>query len=193
MTEIARFGSPAGVAGAAEIRPIGLDDLSDVRYIHATSFRMIAAQHYSPDDIAAFTEHVYGLTYTDALSDALRRQQLYGAWFGGELVGTAGWFADDNGARTARLRYIFVRPLFTGLGLGRRLLLDIEDRARQAAFHTFTVHATLNAVGFFTRLGYQTTSFGVWPLSPTHALPVAIMRKMDAEPSARAEETEAAG
>src|SRR5919108_5150634 len=121
MTEIARFGSPAGVADAAEIRPIGLDDLSDVRYIHAASFRMLAAQYYSPDYVDAFTEQVYEPAYTDGLMAALRRQQLYGAWLEGELVATAGCSSADDGGTEARLRFVFVRPLFTGLGLGRRL------------------------------------------------------------------------
>ena len=188
MTEVARFGSWSGPAGAAEVRPISVDDLSSVRYIHAASFRMLAGQHYPTADIDAFAEHVYGHAYTDALSDVLRRQQLYGAWLDAELVGTAGWSSADDGEVAARLRFIFVRPLFTGLGLGRRLLLEAEDLARQAGFRTFNVSATLNAAGFFTRLGYQMMGCGARPLSPTRALPVAYMRKMDSDAAARKEE-----
>jgi GNAT superfamily N-acetyltransferase len=193
MTEIARFGSSAGAAGAAEIRPIGLDDLASVRYIHATSFRMLAAQHYSPEDIDGFTEHVYGVAYTDALAAALHRQQLYGAWLENELVGTAGWSSVDDGGPMARLRYIFVRPLFTRIGLGRRLVLEAEELARQAGFHTFAVHATVNAIGFFARLGYQVTSSAVHPLSSAHALPVAFMQKLDPKATARTAEAQATG
>lgn len=193
MTEIARFGSSCGAADAAEIHPISFDDLSGVRYIHATSFRMLAAPHYLPDDIDAFTEYVYGVAYTDALADAVHRQQLFGAWLDGELVGTSGWSTADDGGTLARLRFMFVRPLFTGLGLGRRLLLEIEDLARQAGFHIFTLRATLNAVGFFTRLGYQITGSAVRPLSSTHALPVAFLQKMDPDATIRAEEASAAG
>jgi GNAT superfamily N-acetyltransferase len=193
MTELARSGLSAGAAGAAEIRPIGLDDLASVRYIHATSFRMLAAQHYSPDDIEAFTEHVYAVPYTDALAAALHRQQLYGAWLEDELVGTAGWSSAEDGGTTARLRYVFVRPLFTGMGLGRRLVLEVEGLTRLAGFHTFTVRATVNAVGFFARLGYQVTSSAVRPLSLTHSLRVAFMQKIEPEAMARAAEIRATG
>jgi GNAT superfamily N-acetyltransferase len=192
MTEIARFGSSAGAAGAAEIRPIGLDDLASVRYIHATSFRLLAAEHHSPDDVDAFTEHVYGVAYTDALAGALHRQQLYGAWLEDELVGTAGWSSADDGRTAARLRYIFVRPLFTRIGLGRRLVLAAEELAHQAGFYTFTVHAMVNAIGFFTCLGYHITSSAVRPLSSAHALPVAFMEKMNPETTARTAEARAA-
>jgi GNAT superfamily N-acetyltransferase len=188
MTEFARFGSWAGPAGAAEVRPITIDELSSVRYIHAASFRRRAGQHYAPSDIEAFAEHVHGLNYTDALSDVVRQQQLYGAWLEGELVGTAGWSAARDGEVAARLRFIFVRPLFTGLGLGGRLLLEAEDVARQAGFRTFNARATLNAAEFFERFGYQRLGSGVRPLSPTRALPVAFMRKKDAAVSVRHEE-----
>jgi GNAT superfamily N-acetyltransferase len=188
MTEIARFGPSAGPASAAEIRPIGIDDLSRVRYIHASSFRMLAAQHYSPDDVDAFTEYVYGMAYTDALAAALHREQLYGGWLEDELVGTAGWSSADDGGSMARIRYIFVRPLFTGMGLGRRLVLAAEDLARQARLRTFTVYATVNAVGFFTRLGYEVASPGVRPLSSACALPVAVMQKMSPDATVRAAE-----
>jgi GNAT superfamily N-acetyltransferase len=188
MTEIARFGPSAAPASAAELRPIGLDDLASVRYIHASSFRMLAAQHYSPEDVDAFTEYVYGVSYTDALAATLHREQLYGAWLENELVGTAGWASADDGRPIARLRFIFVRPLFTGMGLGRRLVLAAEDRARQARFHTFTVYATVNAVGFFSRLGYEIASSGVRPLSSACALRLAVMQKIDPDASVCAAE-----
>ena len=190
MTEIARFEPSAGSASAAELRPIGLDDLASVRYIHASSFRMLAAQHYSPEDIDAFTGYVYGVSYTDALAAALQREQLYGAWLEGELVGTAGWASADDGRPIARLRFIFVRPLFTGMGLGRRLVRAAEDRAREASFHTFAVYATVNAVGFFTRLGYEIASSGVHPLSSACALRMAVMQKIDPDTTVCAPEAQ---
>jgi GNAT superfamily N-acetyltransferase len=188
MTEVARIGSWAGPAGAAEVRPIAIDELSCVRYIHAASFRMRAGQHYAPSEIEAFAEHVYGPTYTDALAEVVRQQLLYGAWLEGELVGTAGWSAARDGEVAARLRFIFVRPLFTGLGLGGRLLLETEDQARQAGFRTFNARATLNATDFFERFGYQRLGSGVRPLSSTRALPVAFMRKKDTDVAVRHEE-----
>ena len=193
MTEVARIGSWAGPAGAAEVRPITIDELSSVRYIHAASFRMRAGQHYTPSEIEAFAEHVNGLAYTDALSEVVRQQQLYGAWLEGELVGTAGWSAARDGEVAARLRFIYVRPLFTGLGLGGRLLLEAEDVARQAGFRTFNARATLNAAEFFERFGYQRLGSGTRPLSPTQTLPVVFTRKRDSDATGRNEKARPAG
>lgn len=165
------------IASAAEIRPIGPDDLADVRSLHAASLRLLAGQTFTEGEIAAFTAHVYGHAYTEALSEAIRRQQLLGAWFGGEMIATAGWVASDGQASTARIRWVFVRPLFTGLGLGTRLVQAAEAGARRAGFGTLAVEATLNSVDFFAGLGYEVTSHGARALSPGESLPVAYMRK----------------
>lgn len=165
------------IATAAEIRPIGPDDLADVRSLHSTSFRVLAAQTFAEEELAAFTEHVYSLAYTEVLSEAIRRRQLLGAWFGGQLVGTAGWSAGDGNALAARIRWVYVRPLFTGVGLGTRLVEAAEAEARRGGFTVLSVEATLNASEFFAGLGYETSSHGVRSLPRGQTLAVAYMRK----------------
>lgn len=165
------------IASAAEIRPIGPDDLADVRSLQATSLQRLGAQSFTEEEIAAFTSHVYSLDYTDMLSEAIRRRQLLGAWFGGELVGTAGWTAGDGNLSAARICWVFVRPLFSGVGLGTRLVEAAEAGARRAGFRTLSVEATSNSAEFFSGLGYEITSHGVRMLTPGQSLPVAYMRK----------------
>jgi len=165
------------IASAAEIRPIGPDDLAEVRSLQSTSFRVLAAQTFSEEEIAAFTEHVYSYAYTEMLSEAIRRQQLLGAWFSGQLVGTAGWTAGDGNASTARIRWVYVRPLFTGIGLGTRLVAAAEAAARRGGYKILTVEAPFNSVEFFAGLGYETSSHGVRALPRGQSLAVAYMRK----------------
>lgn len=165
------------IATAAEIRPIGPDDLAEVRSLHSSSFRMLAAHTFTEEEIAAFTDHVYSLAYTEALSEAIWRDQLFGAWLGRQLMGTAGWMAGDGNASSARIRWIYVRPLFTGLGLGTRLVEAAEAAARRGGFEVLSVEATLNAVEFFAGLGYQTSSHGVRALPRGQSLAVAYMRR----------------
>jgi len=175
MTEFARFRPGTALAASADVRRIELEHLSSVRYIHAAALRIQAAHVLSEEEIQAFADHVY----TGAYSESLQRQTLFGAFADNELIGTAGWtVADDNGS-SVRLRSIFVRPLFTGVGLGRRLVHAVEDDARSAGFRSFSVRATLNATAFFERLGYTITSHGVRPLFGNQALPVAFMRKVE--------------
>lgn len=179
MTEFARFGPGASLASAAELRRVDVEHLSTVRYIHAAALRLQAAHVLSEEEIAAFTDHVYSAAY----SESLQRQALIGAFVDGELIGTAGWTVSDDTGTSVRLRSVFVRPLFTGMGVGRRLVDHVESDARSAGYEAFSVRATLNAITFFERLGYTITSHGVRPLFGNRTLPVAFMRKVDSAPA----------
>ena len=92
-------------------------------------------------------------------------------------MGTAGWATGDGSAPTARIGWIYVRPLFTGLGLGTRLVEAAEAAARRGGFKVLSVEVTLNAVEFFASLGYETSSHGVRSLPRGQSLAVAYMRK----------------
>ncbi len=165
------------IAAAAEIRPIGPDDLAEVRSLQASSFRVLASQTFTEEEVAAYSDHIYSMAYTEALSEAIRRGQLFGAWFDGQLVATAGWTAGDGSVSAARIRWVHVRPMFTGVGLGTRLVEVAEAAARKAGFDVLSVEATLNAAEFFQGLGYETSSHGVRSLPLGQNLPVAYMRK----------------
>jgi len=164
------------LARAAELRTVGVDELSDIRYIHAAALRLQAGAKLSDAEVAAFRDHVYSQAYTDTLF----RQKLIGAYLDRQLIGTAGWKVGDDSGATVRIGALFVRPLFTGLGVGRRLLAAVEDDARTAGFTAFSVRATLNAVAFFESHGYAVTSHGVRNLGPEANMAVAFMRKTGA-------------
>jgi GNAT superfamily N-acetyltransferase len=95
----------------------------------------------------------------------------------GHLVGTASWLANADSGETARIACVFVHPLFTRLGLGGRLLAEVEARADQSGYEQLGVSATINAVPFFQRYGYVETSRGVKAFGPECWLPVAFLRK----------------
>lgn len=158
---------------AVTFRPVTLDDLSSVRYVHMTAFRILAAEYHSPEEIQA---HVDDMMNTDYFEEILQCD-LYCALVEEEIVGTGGWCpADDSGA-TARIRKVFVRPLFTNCGVGRMLVELAEKRALQAGFDKFTVRANINAVSFYERLNFEISSYGVMPTRSGIDLPVAFMRK----------------
>ena len=178
MTGPTRPGNDLSLADAAEIQSVGIDDLSSVRYIHATSLRMLAASQLTEAEIAAVADYVYAGAYSRALAEAVRSKQMIGAWIGPDLVGTAGWSpADDSGA-TARIWGVSVLPLFRRAGLGHRLVTGAENDARRAGFSAFALRSTSNATGFFAQLGYEISSHGVWALTPEVSLPVAFLRKV---------------
>lgn len=161
-----------GFDGTLEIRPVGVDELSAVRYVHATSMRSQGASYYTAEELEAFENLVRSVRY----AETVLKDTMIGGWIGQELVGTAAWGVDDSG-RTARITSVFVRPFFMGLGIGPRLVGVAESLAAKAGYRSFSVRATVNAVAFFEQLGYVVTSHGTRPLSPNISLAVSFMRK----------------
>lgn len=161
------------LAYAATIRPVSIDDMSLVRYLHASAFRYMAAGRHSEHEIEAFRKAVYSAAY----ADCILATGCYAAWIEGEMIGTAGWCPSDDTGLVARITNVFVRPLFSGGGLGRLLTQHAEERARRAGFKELSVRATLNATQFFERLGYEISAHGVQSIAPAIDLPVLFMRK----------------
>ena len=155
------------------IRPAVFEDLATVRYIHDNAFKRDAPAYFSEDEIAAFSRHVQ----TPGYGDKLIAEGLQVAVLGHDLVGTAAWTGVPDGRATARIRHVYVRPLFSGLGIGHHLVEAMESQAARAGYDLLTVRATLNAVGFFESRGYAVASFGTRVLTADTSLAVAFMRK----------------
>jgi len=161
------------VLSKIQIKKVEVDDYSAVRYVHAAALRLRRVSPFSKQEIAAFSELVYSSRYLDALQN----QDLYAGWLDGEIVGTAGWCPSGNTGDTARIRSVYVRPLFASMGIGGTLLEAAERRALLAGFNDLSIRATIYSLGFFRRLGYAVTSPGVRGLPGDQDLPVAFMRK----------------
>lgn len=158
---------------AIAIRPIGLDDLSDVRHVHGLAYRALTGPALAEDQVDALVEFVRSPQY----SDYLLGHGCVGAWIGNQLCGTAGWGPGTNIGVGAKLAGVCVDPLFSRLGIGRRLVEAAETRARRAGFSTVTSRTTANAVPFFAALGYTTSSQGAWMTPSGVSVPVVHMRK----------------
>jgi GNAT superfamily N-acetyltransferase len=162
---------PTSLDERLSLRPIGVDDFSNLRYLHATSLRTQTLEVLSDEEVAAFVR----LVYSPAYSTLLMKEELYGAWIDAELLGTVSWHAAGNSGSTATVGGIFVRH--PRLGIGRRLLAEAEARAHQCGFGVVSACATANAVPFFLRLGYAPVSRGVRSLSLGCVLPVTFVKK----------------
>lgn len=162
-----------GLLETVAIRRVGIDDHSRVRYLHTKSMTAQSADSLTDAEANAFVAFVRSPAY----SDCLMAEDVYGAFVDGQLIGTASWHVTCDDGRLARISSVFVDPLFGRIGIGRRLLAEVEARACQSGFDQFGVSATVNAVPFFERLGYQVASRGVKTFGPDCALPVAFLRK----------------
>jgi hypothetical protein len=162
--------------GAAPTRTIkvvqlGIDDFSGLRYLHATALRAHTASVLSQAEVDAFTELVRSTAYVDLLL----KEEIYGGFLDGELVGSASWHASGDNGRVARIGSLFaLHPRF---GIGRQLLAAIEGRAKACGFSQFATGVTANAVPFFLRHGYRVASRGTRILSASCGLPVTFLKK----------------
>jgi GNAT superfamily N-acetyltransferase len=158
---------------AVAVRRVGLDDHAQVRYLHARAMRAQCGDALSDGELAAFLAFVG----SPAFSDHLRTEEVHGAFMDGQLIGTASWLANADDGETARIASVFVHPMFARLGLGGRVLAEVEGRASQAGFDHLGAAAIVSAVPFFERNGYVEASRGVKAFGPECWLPVAFLRK----------------
>jgi GNAT superfamily N-acetyltransferase len=153
------------------LRPIAVDDYADIRHLHASALRAATVGVLSELEVAAFAK----LVQSPAYPGLLMKEDVFGAWLDGELVGTASWQTNAANGHTARVGSIFVRH--PGFGIGRRLLTEVERRAHHSGFNRIAAGVTANAVPFFERLGYTVASQGVRTFAIDCALPVTFLRK----------------
>ena len=158
-----------------EIRCVDLDHWGEVRDLHTFVFRRLTAPPLESGQRAAIITHIQEPEYTLTL----QTHDLVAAWFDRHIVGTAGWVPFDERKSTARIASVCVSPLFRRLGVGRRLVEAIEERATLAGFHNFTVRVFPPYTGFFETLGYARSSQGVQSFGAQNDLPVVFMRKGD--------------
>lgn len=154
-------------------RPIGLDDLADVRYLHSSTFRMCGAAFYTEDEINAYLSRINSSDYIRECMNC----SLYGLWHEHMLIGTAGWCPSNDNRDTARLRKIYIHNFYVGLGLGRIMVENAEKRAHNAGFTEFSVRASAHAAPFFKNLGYDTSSHGAISTPDGPDMPVSFLRK----------------
>jgi len=84
----------------------------------------------------------------------------------------------DPAVEPARIRAMFVDPLHSRRGFGRRILEISEDDARKAGFRTFELMATLPGVPLYSACGYEEIERTVIELPDGARLECARMRKV---------------
>jgi GNAT superfamily N-acetyltransferase len=166
---------PGSIAEASVVRRMTVEDFSTVRYIHTTAFKAQTAWLLSDAEVAAFLTQVRAAGYTEALMAT----HAFVAVVNGQVVGTSSWTAGDDSGATARIGSVFIDPMFSGCGIGKRLIAATEASAREAGYLRYSVRATANAVPFFLACGYDIASHGVSSLSVVEgSMPVTFMRKI---------------
>jgi GNAT superfamily N-acetyltransferase len=119
---------------------------------HAMAVSLLIAaalrQTNAADYPAAVIERMATSFGAARISLMVQQREMFVAEQAGEIVGTIGYAAGT-------VRSLFVAPEHHGSGVGRRLVGEVEGLARRAGLHSLTVAASLTAVGFYQRCGFE--------------------------------------
>lgn len=159
---------------AIVLRLASAEDVPALRRLIAESARALSRGFYTPIEIEAAIQHVFGVdsqliadgTYFVAVEEGIivacggwsRRRTLYGG--DQRPMGSAGSAAHepellDPGRDAARIRAFFVAGSHGRRGIGTRLLAACAEAARSAGFTRLELMSTLPGVPFYTRLGFR--------------------------------------
>ena len=105
-------------------------------------------------------------------------EQLYVASLNDLVVGTGVIDLD-----TGQLDAIFVRPDMMGHGIGKQIVLFLEDVGRAAGLTKLTLDSTLNAAPFYRRCGFVGEAVGVYESPRGIALNCFPMTKLLSSPA----------
>jgi GNAT superfamily N-acetyltransferase len=122
------------------------EDNEAIGRVHVRAIRRLCAHHYAPAEIAAWAAPRRPAHYVEAI----RQKDFYVAEEAGAVVG----FSTLNAA-AGEVEAVYVAPEATGRGIGLQLLRVLEERACAQGVHTLHLNASLNAVPFYERAGYE--------------------------------------
>ncbi len=92
-------------------------------------------------------------------------------------VSVAGWNLQPHADGVARISAVFTMPEFTRQGLASNLISCIEADILEKGFHTVILFATLNAVPFYRKMGYQDRHEQMLEVAEGHFITVLKMSK----------------
>jgi GNAT superfamily N-acetyltransferase len=149
------------------LRPAIRREIPALEALINRSARDLSRGYYSPEEIAAAIEHVFGVD-TELIEDGT----YLVAEVDGTLAGCGGWsrrktlFGSDRSAsresgtldpetEPAKIRAFFVHPDWARRGIGQAILARCEAEARRAGFRACELMATLPGVPFYRAMGYE--------------------------------------
>ena len=178
------------------VRKAVMSDVPALQALIEASVRGLQAQDYTPSQIEAALEGVYGVD-TQLIAD--------GTYFAAEavpsepsarpvIVGCGGWskrktlFGGDQWSarqddlldparEAAKIRAFFVHPDWARRGIGSLILAACEDAAKAAGFKRLEMGATLSGVAFYRAKGYVALENVSVPLGNGEVLPIVRMAK----------------
>ena len=97
-----------------------------------------------------------GLGFTPDELESEKDNMLIAAFEDDEILGCC--MLVEEKSDTVRLRQMAVLNNLQGKGIGRALMNFAENIARDRGYKILSMHARINSVGFYEKMGYKVTS-----------------------------------
>jgi GNAT superfamily N-acetyltransferase len=97
-----------------------------------------------------------GLGFTPDELESEKDNMLIAAFEDEEILGCC--MLVEEKSDTVRLRQMAVLNNLQGKGIGRALMTFAENIARDRGYKILSMHARINSVGFYEKMGYKVTS-----------------------------------
>ena len=99
-----------------------------------------------------------------------------------DVVGCGGWTCERPGqgdveAGLGHIRHFATHPNWLGHAVGRSIYNVCEQQARSVGVKCFECYSSLNAEGFYARLGFEFVRRMNLPFGPHISLPSVVMRR----------------
>lgn len=131
---------------AVSIRDAKPEDFEAIDEIHTVAVQRLARGHYTPAEIEAWSRRGNRERYLARLESS----DILVAEIDGEPVG----FGQLDPERS-EIVAVYVDPERGRRGVGRRLVAELEEKASERGWDELELDASLNAVRFYARLGYE--------------------------------------
>lgn len=118
------------------------------------SFQRAAVEHLKPGTYPAQALQAWWGTPTADFDSLVAAGRYFVVELDGRPVAGAAWEPHPRIADTAVLRAVFVDPAHHARGLGEAVIAAAEDAAVTAGYTHILAPASLNATGFYRKLGY---------------------------------------
>jgi putative acetyltransferase len=129
-----------------QVRPATALDAPSIARVHVAAIRGLGSQHYTADQIAAWSADKHPDRYRQALADG-EFMVVAERLADGELVG----FASRQGNE---VRAVYVDPEHARRGVGSELLAVVEADARARGETSLRLDSSIGAMAFYAAHGY---------------------------------------
>ena len=137
------------------IRRAELNDRDAIISVHIASVRAIRS-HYTSEELESWAKPKEPQSY----DDAIRTKQCYVASVNNVIVG----FGVLNQLRS-EIEAVYVSPDGKGQGTGMKIISALEKKALELGLRKLTLNASLNAVDFYKRAGFEALEEGKYRLN----------------------------